>query len=624
MMRYPQRSDTFKIVAVVLLFSPTFIHGFVPPKIYQSFPSSSITIPIDPSAHIIHTFNTKSRTRTKYHNPRGLQKVEDETAEVQAEAGAGAIQEVTKKDAKKFGLFASTSTSTSTLAFFTIGALNNIPYVVMLAGAKSISEGGTALVFLASIMPGLLVRFSAPYWFDKVSYLNRIRLGSNLMALGFILVATFGYFKSSLGSSLLGPSLGSSLASIPPVMIGTQEIDFYILMQLLGVAFCSAQGGLGESTLLALSGRADSIIANENENENDQRLYTSESTDESRNNNHSGNNKEGNEKESKSICITAFASGTGLAGPLGFAFIVIVTKVFGLSLTAALLIAMVFPVCYLAVFNNYLFEFAPGSDGSAIDNDSYTNTGSSNGSRSSNDNNYDKKSVAFLNEEGEHQSSSFEILSANEEDCKGGGSEANATRSSSSITSISGMSVGERLKFTLSLWPYMVPLFVVYAAEYALQSGVWTAIGFPVDAEEARNSFYTNSNWAYQVGVFVSRSSGAFWIAPMWVLWLMPLLQCANLVFFYFVATYHYYFWYNNGLLLMVCFYVGLLGGSVYVNGYMRINKDLPLAKREFALSTVSVDDNLGIVCADLSGLFIQSCLYESNEISGSVVSCPI
>lgn len=27
------------------------------------------------------------------------------------------------------------------------------------------------------------------------------------------------------------------------------------------------------------------------------------------------------------------------------------------------------------------------------------------------------------------------------------------------------------------LWPYMVPLALVYFAEYAMQSGAWTAIG---------------------------------------------------------------------------------------------------------------------------------------------------
>ena len=42
---------------------------------------------------------------------------------------------------------------------------------------------------------------------------------------------------------------------------------------------------------------------------------------------------------------------------------------------------------------------------------------------------------------------------------------------------------------------YTIPLFVVYAAEYALQSGTWTAIGFPVDNKRARETFYEYSNW---------------------------------------------------------------------------------------------------------------------------------
>ena len=35
----------------------------------------------------------------------------------------------------------------------------------------------------------------------------------------------------------------------------------------------------------------------------------------------------------------------------------------------------------------------------------------------------------------------------------------------------------ERLRATGRLWPYMLPLFIVYFAEYAMQSGTWTAIG---------------------------------------------------------------------------------------------------------------------------------------------------
>ena len=54
----------------------------------------------------------------------------------------------------------------------------------------------------------------------------------------------------------------------------------------------------------------------------------------------------------------------------------------------------------------------------------------------------------------------------------------------------------------------MVPLFLVYAAEYAMQSGVWSSIGFPIADAAARHRFYVAANWMYQAGVFLSRSSG--------------------------------------------------------------------------------------------------------------------
>ena len=73
-----------------------------------------------------------------------------------------------------------------------------------------------------------------------------------------------------------------------------------------------------------------------------------------------------------------------------------------------------------------------------------------------------------------------------------------------------------------------------------------------------------------------------------------------------------------------MCFFVGLLGGGVYVQGYNRINVDMPKELREFALSSASVADSVGILVADISSLFIQSCIYERNGIDGAVVNCPL
>jgi battenin len=101
----------------------------------------------------------------------------------------------------------------------------------------------------------------------------------------------------------------------------------------------------------------------------------------------------------------------------------------------------------------------------------------------------------------------------------------------------------------------------------------------------------------------------------------MPILQCINVIFFWVVAARHVFY---NYWLLVPCFYVGLLGGAVYVNGYLRICADLPVEHREFSLSATSVAEGVGVLVADLMGLFLQSCLYQRNGLDGAVVSCPL
>jgi battenin len=144
-----------------------------------------------------------------------------------------------------------------------------------------------------------------------------------------------------------------------------------------------------------------------------------------------------------------------------------------------------------------------------------------------------------------------------------------------------------------------------YAANlgYIIKAGVWSAMGFPVESQTARARFYHYSNWSYQVGVFVSRSSGILFRASLPVLWLMPALQVLNLLFFWLDSVQH--FWYNNSL-LSLCFFAGLLGGGVYVQGFSRINLDLPVDLREFAIASAGVADSLGILTADICSLFIQ------------------
>jgi battenin len=162
---------------------------------------------------------------------------------------------------------------------------------------------------------------------------------------------------------------------------------------------------------------------------------------------------------------------------------------------------------------------------------------------------------------------------------------------------------------------------VVYFSEYAMQSGAWAAIGFPAPTDEqARKMFYTNAGWCYQGGVFISRSSGVLFQANRTVLWVMPFVQFGLLLMFVLDAVHK--FWYDQSL-LFACFVTGLLGGAVYVNAFTLIAKEQPKEKVELALTAASIGDSLGVIAADVAGLYIQACLWKHNGIPGSKVSCP-
>ena len=105
--------------------------------------------------------------------------------------------------------------------FFLLGIINNLIYVIMIAGAKEINSGGVALIFLADIAPSLVIKGTGPYWFHLVSYRVRVILAGLFAVISLILVAS-------------GKSLG---------------------VQTIGVCFSAMQSSLGEASILALSSK---------------------------------------------------------------------------------------------------------------------------------------------------------------------------------------------------------------------------------------------------------------------------------------------------------------------------------------------------------------------------------
>ena len=155
--------------------------------------------------------------------------------------------------------------------------------------------------------------------------------------------------------------------------------------------------------------------------------------------------------------------------------------------------------------------------------------------------------------------------------------------------------------------PYMLPLFLVYVAEYTINQGVAPTLLFPLEDSPFTHfrAFYPTYGAIYQLGVFISRSSLPF--IRIRSLYTPTFLQVANLValtghaLLPYIPTVYFVF--------AIIFWEGLLGGLVYVSTFASIRDDVPEEDREFSLGAVTVSDSAGICVAGLLGVLMESFL---------------
>ncbi|TKA49283.1 hypothetical protein B0A49_12835, partial [Cryomyces minteri] len=135
-------------------------------------------------------------------------------------------------------------------------------------------------------------------------------------------------------------------------------------------------------------------------------------------------------------------------------------------------------------------------------------------------------------------------------------------------------------------FPYMLPLLLVYIAEYTINQGVAPTLLFPIESSPFTHyrAFYPTYNAIYQVGVFISRSSTPFFRVHN--LYVPSFLQIVNLI----VLTLHALFDFipNVYYIFAVVFWEGLLGGLVYVNTFAEITDKVKQEDREFSLGATS------------------------------------
>lgn len=165
------------------------------------------------------------------------------------------------------------------------------------------------------------------------------------------------------------------------------------------------------------------------------------------------------------------------------------------------------------------------------------------------------------------------------------------------------------------IFPYMLPLFLVYLAEYSLNQGVLPVTLFPLPQTPFHNyrSFYPTYSALYQLGVFISRSSLPF--IRIRSLYIPTFLQVAN----FSLLTLHALFPIlpNVWVVFAVVFWEGLLGGLVYVSTFAAVREEVPEGEREFSLGAVTVSDSAGICLAGFVGMGLETFLCEWQKARG-------
>lgn len=276
--------------------------------------------------------------------------------------------------------------------------------------------------------------------------------------------------------------------------------------------------------------------------------------------------------------LAAWGSGTGGAGLIGAGAYAIATNELGISVHATLLTSALLPLIMLVSFFGLLprgpLQAARAKDLvyhplQAEDDEEHENAG--------------------LLEQPDHVSSSKAFRHQNQSWVRRG------------LHDLKAKLTRARTLFV----PYMIPLFLVYTAEYTINQGVSPTLLFPLKESPFKHyrAFYPTYGALYQLGVFVSRSSLALF--QVRALYIPSILQVGNLI----MLTAHalWPFLPNVYFVFAIVLWEGLLGGLVYVSTYAAVRDEVPEEDREFSLGAVAVSDSAGICLAAFLGVAMES-----------------
>ncbi|XP_034279277.1 battenin [Pantherophis guttatus] len=152
------------------------------------------------------------------------------------------------------------------------------------------------------------------------------------------------------------------------------------------------------------------------------------------------------------------------------------------------------------------------------------------------------------------------------------------------------LTLQEKEQVAKGLLKYLIPLSVVYFAEYFINQGLFELLYFQ-NTTLNHPEQYRWYQMLYQAGVFISRSSAS--CIRIRKIWLLAILQCLNMVFLLFAVT--YMFLPSIYVVFVLILYEGLLGGAGYVNTFHCVSEESKPEHREFAMGVACIADTLGI-----------------------------
>ncbi|KAJ7313885.1 hypothetical protein JRQ81_005660 [Phrynocephalus forsythii] len=152
------------------------------------------------------------------------------------------------------------------------------------------------------------------------------------------------------------------------------------------------------------------------------------------------------------------------------------------------------------------------------------------------------------------------------------------------------LSLQEKGQVVKGLLKYLIPLAIVYFAEYFINQGLFELLYFPT-APFSHPQQYRWYQMLYQAGVFISRSSAT--CIRIRKIWLLAVLQYLNMVFLLVAVS--YMFLPSIYLVFALILYEGLLGGAGYVNTFHCVSAESQPEHREFAMGVACVADTFGI-----------------------------